>query len=206
MTNKTSGRRPKVARVIDQYNLDGMGAQLESAWTGESGERTSLRDLADEFNRAVLEAALREVGGSPPNFEVVGLYEALQAETGPEATRARRELERAGIDPESVSSDFVTHQAIHTYLTKERDASLPDQETHTVVHKIETIQKLEGRLAAVAENAVRSIDSNNELHNQNYNILVDVRAVCPECGSDRPISEFLENKGCECVVTNWEMR
>ncbi len=127
MPNKTSAHRTKVARVIDQYELDGMGSQLETAWIGESGERTSLRDLADEFNRAVLEATLRKAGASPPNFEVMGMYEALQAGTGPEATRARRKLEREGIDPDSVSRSFVTHQAVHTYLTKERDASLPEQ-------------------------------------------------------------------------------
>ncbi len=198
MTNESSGRRTKVARVIDQYDLDGMGAQLEAAWTGESGERTSLRDLADEFNRAILEAALREAGGSPPNFEVMGLYEALQAGTGPEATRARRELERADIDPESVSRDFVTHQAIHTYLTKERDASLPEQEKNTIPNKIETIQKLEGRLAAVAENAVSSLPSSREIDSEDYDILVDVRAVCPECGSDRPVGDLLRNEGCDC--------
>ncbi len=198
MTNKTNGRRTKVARVIDQYNLDGMGAQLEAAWTDETGERTSLRDLADEFNRAVLEATLRAAGDSPPNFEVVGMYEALQEETGAEATRARRKLERADIDPESVSRDFVTHQAIHTYLTKEREASLPEGEKNTITRKIETIQKLEGRLAAVAENAVSSLSSVGEADSESYDILVDVRAVCPECGSDRPVVDLLEADGCDC--------
>jgi len=64
MTTEASGTNmnTKVARVIREYDLDGMGANLEAAWTGEAGERTSLRDLADEFNEAVLEAALRESG------------------------------------------------------------------------------------------------------------------------------------------------
>ena len=47
MSNGTRKRGTKVARLIEKYELSGMGAELEAAWTGESGERTSLRDLAD---------------------------------------------------------------------------------------------------------------------------------------------------------------
>ena len=64
MTTEPSSVNTKVARVIRAYDLDGMGANLEAAWTGASGERTSLRDLADEFNEAVLRAALGEAGTS----------------------------------------------------------------------------------------------------------------------------------------------
>ena len=53
MTTAASGVNTKVGRVIRAYDLDGMGANLEAAWTGESGERTSLRDLADEVDEAV---------------------------------------------------------------------------------------------------------------------------------------------------------
>ena len=48
MTTEASGKNTKVARVIREYGLDGMGAKLEAEWTGEAGERTSLRDLADK--------------------------------------------------------------------------------------------------------------------------------------------------------------
>ena len=120
--------RTKVARVIREYGLEGLGARLEEAWTGVSGERRSLRDLAEEFNEAVLEAALRDAGGSPLDFEVSGTYESLQSDSNPEVTRARRRLEREGVAPESLERDFVTHQAIHTYLRNERDATLPEHD------------------------------------------------------------------------------
>ena len=56
MSNGTQGRGTKVARLIDEYDLSGMGARLEAAWTGASGERTSLRDLADEhYGAPILE-------------------------------------------------------------------------------------------------------------------------------------------------------
>lgn len=198
MSDRSSGRKTKVARVIKEYDLEGMGVRLEAAWTGETGERTSLRDLADEFNEAVLEAALRKAGVSPLNLEVSGTHEALRNGSGPEATRAQRRLEREGVDPDALADDFVTHQAIHTYLTKDRKASLPDDEGDPVERKIETIEKLQGRFAAVTESAVSSLASADELDGDEYDVLVDIRIVCPACGSDHPVGELLREGGCGC--------
>lgn len=193
-----SGRNTKVARVIEEYDLDGMGTQLETAWTGETDERTSLRDLADEFNEAVLETALREAGVSPLKFEVSGTYEALRSGSGSETTRAERRLKRESINPDALAKDFVTHQAIHTYLTKERGASLPENEEDPVESKVETIEKLKGRVAAVAESTVSSLALTDELDGDEYDVLVNIRAVCPACGSDYPVGELLRQGGCEC--------
>lgn len=200
MPGQTSDRKTKVARVIEKYDLEGMGARLEAAWTGKSGERTSLRDLADEFNEAVLKVVLREAGVSPLNFEVAGTYDALESESGPETTRVVRRLEREGIDPDALATDFVTHQAIHTYLTKEREASLPEDEGDPVERKIESIEKLKGRTAAVTESTVSSLGSAGRLDGDEYNVLVDIRIVCPVCGTGYPVGEFLRRGGCECSV------
>lgn len=194
--------KTKVARTIDKYDLAGMGAQLESAWTTESSERTSLRDLADEFNERVLEEALRESGVSLSKFEVTGTYNALQHGSGSEETRARRRLEREGVDIEALADDFVTHQAIHTYLTKERGASLPEGNGNTVEQKVETIEKLQGRVAAVTESAIDSLGETEKLDRADYNVIVDVRVVCSECGSDHSVGELLQQGGCECSVAS----
>lgn len=198
MTDKTQDRRTKVSRVIDEYDLEGMGAQLEAAWTGESGERTSLRDLADEFNQAVLEAALQKVGVSLMDFEVSGTYEALKRGSGSERTRAKRRLKREGVEVDTLTTDFVTHQAVHTYLTKDRQASLPEDETDIVERKIEAIEKLLGRVSVVTESATSSLASANRLDRDDYDVLVDVRVVCPDCGSDYAIAELLRSGGCQC--------
>lgn len=191
-------RSTKVARVIEKYGLDGLGARLEEAWTAGPGERTSLRDLADEFNEEALRAALKAAGGSPLDFEVAGTYEMLSDGSGRDATRARRRLEREGIDTAEVEGDFVTHQAIHTYLTKEREATLPEDETDLAERKIETIEKLQGRLAVVTESAMESLDSAEKLDRSDYDVLVDVRTVCPACGSDLAVGELFRDGGCDC--------
>lgn len=195
------GPNTKVGRVIEEYALDGMGDRLEAAWTGRTGERTSLRDLADRFNEAVLEAAVREVGTSSLDIEASSTYDALRHGTGPETTRARRRLEREGVDVDELTADFVTHQAVHTYLTEIREASLPAaDEGDRAERKIETIEKLEGRLSAVTESAISSLASADELDRDDYDVLIDVRAVCPHCGADAPVGDVIRRGGCGCTT------
>lgn len=190
----------KVARVIHQYDLDGMGAKLEAAWTGDSNERTSLRDLADEFNEAVLEAALRKENVSLASVDASSTYDALRGESGSSKMRARRRLEREGIDVDKLTGDFVSHQAIHTYLTKEREANFIASNDDIAERKIETIQKLQARLSAVAETGISSLANADELDSDDYEVLVDVRAICPHCGADSPIGELVRRGGCKCVT------
>ncbi len=198
MSNESNGRRTKVARVIEKHDMEGVGAQMEASWIGEDKERTSLRDLADEFNQAVLESALKKEGIPPINFEISGTYEALKHGSGSERTRAERRIEREGIDPDGLSNDFVSHQAIHTFLKKDREASLPENETNPVEGKVQAIEKLQGRVTAVSESVISSLESADHLNHDDYDVLVDVRTVCPHCGSDYSIGELLRSGGCQC--------
>src|SRR6056297_4360420 len=147
----------KVRRVIEEYDLEGFGAELEGRWTGAYESRSSLRELADRFNRRVLEVAMERVGLSPLESEVQSKYEAL---TGDDVSsgvqiQARRDLERQGVDIDAVESDFVTHQAMHTYLTKYRGAELPSKsETDQLSKARDTMQRLRSRTVAVIENTL----------------------------------------------------
>lgn len=198
MSNETRKRGTKVARLIEKYELSGMGAELEAAWIGDAGERTSLRDLADEFNETILRAVLKTNGISLSNFEVDGTYEALRHGSGSDETRARRRLEREGVDVEELTGDFVTHQSVHTYLTDERNASLPDHDEDAVERRTETIEKLEGRTAVVTEASIDSTLPDEELDRVDYDVIVDVQVVCSACGSTYDAGELLRQGGCDC--------
>ncbi|MDB2282685.1 hypothetical protein PM030_12460 [Halorubrum ezzemoulense] len=198
MSNESHKRGTKVARLIEKYDLSGRGAELEAAWIGDDGERTSLRDLADEFNETILRSVLKENGISLSNFEVTGTYEALRHGSGPDETRARRRLEREGVNVVGLTSDFVTHQSVHTYLTDERNASLPDQSEDAVERRTETIEKLEGRTVVVTEASIESTLPDEELDRVDYDVIVDVQVVCSACGSTYDAGELLRQGGCDC--------
>jgi hypothetical protein len=202
MTNSRSHPNSKVSRTIEKYDLGGMGEYLERAWTGEHGDRTSLRDLANEFNRAVLEAALVEATGSTTESDVTSAYRVL---TDGDVSRAdemrkRRELEAAGLDVDELRSDFVTHQTIHTYLTEHREATLPEETDAVTERKVAMLERLQGRTAAVTESTLESLVSSDEITGHPYEVLVDVRVICEDCGSDYAVGDLLRQGGCDCGV------
>jgi len=191
-------QQSKVARVIETYDLDNLGAELEAAWTGAAGDRTSLRDLSDRFNENVLAAALDMVTASQTEQEVQRLYEGLTSDAAGDTVTARRELERYGIDVDAVTADFVTHQTIYTYLTEVRNATLPADDRDRTEQRIETIEKLQGRLHSVVGSTLTTLANSDELDHDEYEVLMDMQLLCPHCGATTPLKELLRTGGCSC--------
>jgi hypothetical protein len=202
MDDAGSGSTSKVERTIREYDLEGLGAELEAAWTGEDGDRTSLRSLAEEFNRTVLGAAMREADGSVTRSDVESAHRALADDDVPrsETLRSRRELERLGVDVDAVLGDFVSHQTIHTYLTGEREARPPEEDADRLDERRETIERLAGRTEAVADSAVEALADAGDLADRPYEVFVDVRVTCGACGTDYRVGELLRRGGCGCAA------
>ena len=187
----------KLARVIAKYDLDGIGDALENQWTAEENRR-SLRELADWFNQQVLQASMEAVGRNPLEGEVENIYRLLgdDASSGSKV-QTRKRLERHGVDVDTVTDDFVSHQAVHTYLTKYRQAShTPKVETAPIERRLETIQRLQSRIAAVTETTIDQLEAAGEVETHNVDVFIDVRVLCRESGTQYALRDFLENGGC----------
>ncbi|PCR92615.1 hypothetical protein CP557_05120 [Natrinema ejinorense] len=184
-----------------EYDLEEWGDRLEAEWIGDGTERTSLRDLATEFNQAVLRAAVHDAGPSTLDTDIESLYRTLTDDDASrsDAVRKRRDLERSGVDIDDVTSDFVTHQTVYTYLTNVRDASLPEEDSDDrVERKKETVQRLAGRTQVITESTLEELSNADEITDRNYEVFVDVRTICGNCGADYPIADLLDQGGCDC--------
>ncbi len=191
----------KVRRVIDDYGLDGLGDELAARWVGDGYDRESLRSLADRFNKRVLAASMETAGLSPLDGEVENTYRLLTDEevSAGMRTQVSRRLERDGLDPDALQSDFVSHQAIHTYLTRDREIEPPEaDERDRLEADRETIQRLRSRLEAVTENTVGRLDATDRLDVGTFSVLVDLQVVCADCGTTYEIGELFEQGGCDC--------
>ena len=193
----------KVRRVIERYGLSGLGDELADRWVGDGYDRESLRSLADRFNKQMLAANMEAAGLTPLEGEVDNTYRLLtdDAVSARMQTQLRRRLERDGLTPESLQSDFVSHQAIHTYLTRDRKIDPPtaDQaDSDRLEADRETIQRLQSRLEAVAENTVSRLDSTDQLDVGAFSVLVDLQILCADCGDTYEITELFEHGGCDC--------
>jgi hypothetical protein len=192
----------KVARLIEEYDLDGLGADLEARWTGDGIDRMSLRDLAEFFNKRLLEQVLMDVGMSTLESDLDATYEHLTGEDASTGVRteARSRLERNGIDTEALESDFVTYQAIRSYLKEWRSAEYEQVSDAEKLEKdLETIQRLLTRTHSVAEHRVELLRDTDRLALERFEMLLDAQVLCQECGTQYSLPELFDQSGCDCI-------
>jgi len=197
-----TGRSSKVAMLIDGYDLgESFGDELERRWTAEGAERTSLRDLADLFNERLLRSALSSAGVSTVSGEVENLYRLLTDDdvSSGMRTEARTRLERDGVDVDRLERDFVSHQAVRSYLTKYRDAEYEGtSEEEQVEGVLDSIQRLRARLRSITESSLDRLRSTGRITLGEFRLFVDVDVLCEECGAQYGVADLLERGGCDC--------
>ena len=193
------GRPSKVARLLDEYDLLELGAELERRWTADE-DRWSLRDLATHFNHQLLRRTLEDANVQTLEGEVENIYRLLTDDdvSSGDRTRIRRRLERDGVDVDALEDDFVTYQAIRTYLKKHRDAEYTPDETDPIEREVSNVQQLRGRLVSVTEGKLKQLRNAEELDLGEFRLLVDVQVVCEDCNGQFEVVELLERGGCHC--------
>lgn len=200
-TEADPDRRSKVGRIIAERHLGGMGEDLERRWTGDGREQSSLRELADYFNRRVLREAMDEQNVEVLDGEVENFYELLTGDdvSGGMKVQTERRLERNDIDVDQLKNDFVSHQAIHTYLRKYRGAEATSNDSEDKVQETRTtIQQLRSRVQAVTETSLEALRTANELTIGSFDVYVDVRVSCNDCQSQYSVGELLDRGRCQC--------
>jgi hypothetical protein len=160
----------------------------------------SLRDLAEQINIALLRQRLEDVGEHPLEGEAKNAYRLLTDEDVSVGVRTeqRNRLERAGIDVDALENDFVTHQAIYTYLTKAHGLSKETKDRNSVEIHEERIQRLRNRTKAVVENSLAELSQDDEITGGPFEALIDIQAYCSECNTQIQMSKLFESDGCEC--------
>jgi hypothetical protein len=193
------GRRSKVIRLIEEYDLQGIGAELEQLWTADE-DRRSLRALADYFNRHLLEAALDSAGVQHLDGEPENTYRLLTDDdvSSADRTRVRRRLERDGLDVDELEGNFVTYQAIRTYLKDHRGAEYTPDETDPLEREKSNVQQLRGRMAAVTEGKLEQLRDSDRLELGDFRTLAEIQIVCEDCNTPFDVVELLERGGCNC--------
>jgi hypothetical protein len=194
-------QRYKVGRVLAAYDLEGLHAELPDLWLGADGDALSLRDLADRLNVAVLRQAMERAGADPLEGEAENAYRLL-TDDGVSVgvrTQQRNRLERAGVDIDDLEDDFVTHQAVYTYLTQALEVSKADtDETDPLEKHEQRIQRLRSRTDAVTENSLDELTESEELTLGEYSLVIDLQVYCRDCDSQYDISTLFETGGCDC--------
>ncbi len=199
-TERSASKKGKVARVIDEYGLSTLGDELATRWTAESN-RMSLRQLAEYFNKQLLESQLDKKRVDMLPGEIENMYELLTNDDVTSGTRIQAEnrLSEHGIDIEELRSDFVSRQAIHTYLTKHRQETYDKPNTdETIEKRVEELQRLKSRERAVTEQTLSTLRNADRINLGEFQIFSSVQIQCTDCGRQFELTALLDRGGCDC--------
>lgn len=194
-------RTSKIERLQRKYDLPELGERLEREWTGKAGERTSLRDLTDQVNRLVLGRAIAQTDLDLVDGEVDNYYRLLTDDDVSSGNRVEAEtlLEQAGVDVSEILRDFVSHQSIYTYLTNDRDASLPNTEPRAQIENdLERLARVQGRLETLVQETVDRHLAGEDDDGRGYEVLLNVGLICEQCNREQDLETLLTEGGCEC--------
>jgi hypothetical protein len=199
VTEGSPGRDSKVAALIDRYGLEGVGAELERRWTAPEEHRDGLRALAELFNRRLLREAMVEAGMDPLEGEPANAYRLLTDDdvTSGIRTETEQRLRREGVDVDRLRGEFVSYQAVRTYLTEVRGVSYDRPESDPEGTR-GSIERLVGRTAAVVERRLERLRSAGDLALGSFRVRASVTVYCEDCDSQYRVTELLGRGGCGC--------
>jgi len=110
----------------------------------------------------------------------------------------RNRLSRVGVDVDRLEQDFVTHQAVHTYLTEVLNVSKETEPADPVEKNRNRIARLRGRTGAVVENALSELQNTGDIEIGAHDVFVDISVYCSECETQTQLSKLLAAGGCDC--------
>jgi len=193
------GPRSKVARLIEEHDLEGLGTEMEVRWTAED-DRMSLRALAAHFNQEVLRSHLAAGDVETLDGELENIYRLLTDDevSAAQRTRVRRRLERKGLDVDAIEEEFVTYQAIRTYLKEYRDAEYERNDRDPITRETENLERLRGRVETVTNGKLNQLQARDDLSLGSSRTVVDIKIVCENCHAQYDVFELLNRGGCDC--------
>lgn len=197
MPSQNDGCGCKVGRVTREYGMPNADSRLVDEWQ----RGTSVRQLARELNEDLIESRLAGASLSNVEWSLSPVYEALHTDELSEAEtiEIRRELDRAGVAVEQLSSDLVSHQTVYRHLTGCLDATRSDDRTPDERRESarDTVYALQQRTELVTESTIETLLSAGVADLGDPEVVVDLQVVCGDCGRSMDFETAITD-GCDC--------
>lgn len=200
MISEQDGCGCKVGRITTEYELPNVNPRLVEGW--QSG--TSVRKLTEELNKDIIKTELNAANLGQIEWSRSPVYEALHTDelSDAEEIEIRRELNRAGVHAEQLSSDLVSHQTVYRHFTQCLNVSKDDDQTPAERRaKVkDTVYALQQRTEIVTESTIETLQSAGITDLGEIEVLVDLQVVCGDCGHSMDFETAI-SKGCNCHTT-----
>lgn len=206
----TNGCGCKVGRVADRHGLDELDAELLHR---RRHDDASLRELADDVNRAVLSAALDGLPAAWPDDELFGavtgeravaaVYDALVDEAEPERrARVETRLEQHGVDVTGLRDDWVTHPTVRHHLRECLGVETGREGTIAPNDAVDTVEWARARAVGVVDRTIERLDHAGLVRTGDIDVSITIQLSCADCGNAYRPRQLIEAGGCACEVTD----
>jgi hypothetical protein len=187
----------KVDRVTEAWNLENMDERLRRR---RENSEASLRDLEEFFNQEVLEAAMRDARAEMVEGKVENTYRLLTGEDVSSGAKVevKDRLERSGVDPEAVTSDFVSYQTIRSHLQNCLEIDTDRKSKLTPTDGKNTVFKLLSRTEVITKRTIDRLRSAGHLTVGEVDVTLSLRVTCTECGEEYTFARLIDRGGCDC--------
>lgn len=189
----------KVGTLTEEYGLSGVNTDLVDRWIGRKGNAESVRTLAGRFNRRLLREEMRDADVELVEGRVANLYELLTDDDRLKAVRmqARSTLEGDGVDVDRLEDRFVSHQTMYRHLRNCLEAE-KGRTALSVDKERDRIHAVQNRAEAVVDDAVTRLRDGDELDIDRFELLINFRVTCENCGAFHDVTDLLDASGCDC--------
>lgn len=189
----------KVGALITKYGFGDANADLVASWIGQEGDGESVRTLADRFNRRLLREEMRDANMDIVDGRVENLYELLTDDNRLKAVRmqARSSLEEHDIDAGQLENRFVSHQTLYRHLRNCLEAE-KGRNALDIEKERDRIHAMQNRAEAVVDDAVTRLGDGDELAINGFEILINFRITCENCGALHDVTDLIDAGGCDC--------
>jgi hypothetical protein len=189
----------KVGTLIEKYEMGEMNRELADEWGGKQDNSPSIRVLTERFNRRILRTEMTATGMDLIEGRVKNFYRLLTDEEVLDAMalQARTTLEEKGVEIDILTNRFVSHQTMYRHL---RDCLEVEKETKTVAVDSERnrLNQLQNRSEAVIKDSFSRLQRADEISLDDFEVLVNFRVSCEDCGTLYDAADLLDQEGCTC--------
>lgn len=185
----------KIGRNIRSYDLDKLNEKIHE----QREDGASLRELETFVNQHILQQALKPVGENIIADED-SIYEALSDDSvsAGRRTEIRERLSRAGVDVDTLTSDFVSYQTVRTHLRDCLDVDTNRTSDLSIADARGTIEWARSRDEGIIERTLERLEHAQNIDTGEIDVSHIIRVSCSECDTTLPIGEFLDQGGCDC--------
>lgn len=192
-TDGADGCPCKIGNAVDTYRLGDLPAELER----HHDEGASLRELADEVNVRIVEAAIDATAADVAG-DAASVYAALEDGPAERRVAVEEQFTGVGIDVDDLRSDFVSYGTVRRHFKNCVGRDTGREGVDSVEEARHVLDHARDRCERVIEQTLNRLRRIGIVAAGPLSVRTSVRITCTNCERSYSVTDFLNRRQCHC--------